>query len=142
VEERLQTKMTAALETALERTLQAHGQRLALLEKQTLEQGKGLLGQVASLTTAMGRQQETLGQTAQGLAALATTMAQLQEGEQQLIRLQETLARNLEVLTGAGSFEQAVHTLTAAVHLLTARATATPIAGSVGPACKRPGVAA
>jgi biopolymer transport protein ExbB/TolQ len=142
VEERLQNKLTTALETALEGALQAHGQRLALLEKQTLEQGKDLFGQVAVLAAAVGRQQEALGQTAQGLASLATAVAQIQDGEQQLIRLQETLARNLEVLTGAGSFEQAVHALTAAIHLLTARATTPPIAGTVGSAGKRPGVAA
>ena len=53
------------------------------------------------------------------------------------MRLQETLARNLDSLAGAGSFEEAVHSLTAAVHLLTARA-----AGAVAQPVKRPGVAA
>ena len=64
-------------------------------------------------------------------------LAKLQEGEKHLLRLQETLARNLDSLAGAGSFEEAVHSLTAAVHLLTARASGRP-----AQPVKRPGVAA
>ena len=55
-------------------------------------------------------------------AAQAQVLGRLQEGEKQLIRLQEALNQNLTALAGAGSFEQAVQSLTAAVHLLTARA--------------------
>ncbi len=110
-------RLGAALEAALERTLSSHAERLAAAEKVSGQ----LLEQVASLAAAVTRQHAAL--------------AQLQEGERQLVRLQETLARNLDSLAGAGSFEEAVHSLTAAVHLLTARA-APP------PAVKRPGVAA
>ena len=48
----------------------------------------------------------------------------MQEGEWGLAHLQGLLQQNLAALAGAGSFEQAVHTLTAAIHLLTARAAA------------------
>jgi hypothetical protein len=114
-----QERLTAALETALERTLKSHAERLATAEKA----GGKLLEQVAALATAV----------AQHNAALL----KLQEGEKEMLRLQETLARNLDALAGAGAFEEAVHSLTGAVHLLTARA-----AGSPAQAVKRPGVAA
>jgi biopolymer transport protein ExbB/TolQ len=113
-----QQRLTAALEAALEKTLKSHAERLTATEKVS---GK-LLEQVAALAAAVTQQHAAL--------------AKLQEGERQLVRLQETLARNLDSLAGAGSFEEAVHSLTAAVHLLTVRATAVP------PPVKRPGVAA
>jgi biopolymer transport protein ExbB/TolQ len=113
-----QERLTTALEAALDKTLKGHAERLAATEKA----GGKLLEQVAALAAAVSRQHEAL--------------ARLQEGEQHLLRLQETLARNLDALSGAGSFEQAVHSLTAAIHLLTARAAAPPLS------VKRPGVAA
>jgi biopolymer transport protein ExbB/TolQ len=113
-----QERLTTALEAALEKTLRSHAERLSATEKVS---GK-LLEQVAALAAAVTQQHAAL--------------AKLQEGERQLVRLQETLARNLDSLAGAGSFEEAVHSLTAAVHLLTARATIP------APPTKRPGVAA
>ncbi len=115
---RSQERMTAALEAALERTLASHAERLAQSDKVA----GTLLEQVAALAASVAQQNAAL--------------AKLQEGEKHLLRLQETLARNLEALAGAGSFEQAVHSLTAAVHLLTART------GGSGLPVKRPGVAA
>ncbi len=130
-------RLTAALEAALDRTLYAHGERLAGLEKQAAAQAAGLMELVAEAVTALGRQQAALTHTAEGVHAQAAVLARLHEDERHLIRLQETLANNLQALSGAGAFEEAVHSLTAAVHLLTARA-----AGSTFPAVKRPGVAA
>jgi biopolymer transport protein ExbB/TolQ len=112
-------QLTTALETALERTLRSHAERAAVTEKVSVK----LLEQVAALAEAVAQQNAAL--------------ARLQEGEKQLLRLQESLARNLDALAGAGSFEEAVHSLTAAVHLLTVRA-----AGAPAQPVKRPGVAA
>jgi biopolymer transport protein ExbB/TolQ len=116
-----QERLTSALETALERTLKSHAERLVAAEKVN---GK-LLEQVAALAAAVAQQQAGL--------------TKMQEGEKHLVRLQDSLARNLESLAGAGKFEEAVHSLTAAVHLLTAR-----VASSGAPplSVKRPGVAA
>jgi biopolymer transport protein ExbB/TolQ len=114
---KVQERLTTALEAALEKALKSHAERQAVTEKVS---GK-LLEQVAALAAAVTQQHAAL--------------AKLQENERQLVRLQETLARNLDSLAGAGSFEEAVHSLTAAVHLLTARA-------SGAPPVKRPGVAA
>jgi len=41
--------------------------------------------------------------------------------KQDLLKLQESLAQNLEVLRSGNSFEEAIHSLTAAIHLITAR---------------------
>jgi hypothetical protein len=124
-EERLQTRLTAGLEQALEKTLEAHARRLQALEHHVAEQHTGLVDRLAALATAVreaGQQQQTgLTQVAHGVAAQIEALAQLQEGEQQLIRMQEALNQNLAALSGAGAFEEAVHSLAAAVHLLTAR---------------------
>jgi hypothetical protein len=122
---RQQTTFTAALEKALEKTLDGHARRLAALEKQAVEGSARLYEQMAALAAAVrdtGREQQAaLARVAEGLSAQAEALAQLQEGEGQLIRLQASLQQNLAALAGAGAFEEAVHNLTAAIHLLTAR---------------------
>jgi biopolymer transport protein ExbB/TolQ len=141
-EGKLQQRLAAGLQAALEQTLDSHSRRLAAVEEQAVRQGCSLLEQVARVAAAVQEQQAVVGRTAEGLATLTAALAQLQEGEEQLVRLQETLARNLEVLAGGRSFEEAVHALTAAIHLLTARTAAPAIAGSIGPPGRRPGAAA
>ncbi len=126
VEEQVGQRLSASLEGALERTLEAHGRRLAALEKQAVEQSGPLLERLASLATAVreaGREhQAALAPVTQAVAAQTEAVARLHEGEKQLLRLQEGLHLNPKALAGAGAFEQAVHSLTAAIHLLTARA--------------------
>jgi biopolymer transport protein ExbB/TolQ len=134
-------QFTEAVEAALEKTLQAHARRLAALEQQALEQGARLLEQMAGLAAAVrdtGREQQAaLGRVAEGVSAQATALARIQDGEKDLIHLQAVLHQNLAALASASNFDQAVHSLTAAVHLLTAR-TAAP----AGAAAARPGKAA
>ena len=105
-------------------------QRLATLEKHAVEQSAGLLQAFTALANAVqstGReQQSSLARVYGGMAEQAAVLSGLQEGEKQLIRLQETLQQNLSALAGAGAFEEAVQSLTAAVHLLTARAAGLP----------------
>jgi biopolymer transport protein ExbB/TolQ len=143
-EERLQKRFTAALETALERTLETHTRRLGGLEQQAIAGSAELTNRLAALATAVretGREQQACSaQVSQGMAGLLETLTHLQDGDKQLRRLQETLNQNLATLAGAGTFEQALHSLTAAIHLLTARAAVTPVStGRLGP---RPGAAA
>lgn len=126
VESKQQERFTKALEAALERTLETHTRRLAAMEKQALEQSGSLTERLGTLAAALrdgGREQQAaLTQVAQMVTNQVEALGRLQEGEQHLLRLQETLNHNLESLAGAGSFEQAVHSLTAAIHLLTTRA--------------------
>jgi hypothetical protein len=117
----LQEKLTANLQQALQGSLEKHAQQLAALESQTVEQGRAVFGQMKDLAEAVAR-------VADGLAAQARTLAQLQQGEKQLAQLQMLLQQNLATLAASGSFEKAVHSLTAAIHLLTARAGPEPSA--------------
>jgi biopolymer transport protein ExbB/TolQ len=142
---RQQERLTAALDAALERTLASHAQRLAALEKQVIEQSAALvqrLGELAGAVRDTGREQgAALAQIAQSLTAQTQAVAGLQDGERQLVRLQENLNQNLAAINSAGAFEEAVHSLTAAIHLLTARNTPSPAHGSSRPGA-RPGMAA
>ncbi len=143
-EQRQQDRLSTAVESALERTLETHAQRLAALEKQFVERGANLLQGLTSLATVVrdaGQdQQKSLGQVSQRLGDHTEALSQLLEGEQQLLRLQETLGQNLSALAGAGNFEQTVHSLTAAIHLLTAYLVPNPEAKAA--IHKRPGAAA
>jgi biopolymer transport protein ExbB/TolQ len=127
---RQQEQMAGALEAALKGTLQTHSQLLTALEKQSLEQGTRLfeqLGALASVVRDYGHdQQATLGRVGESLAAQVAALGGLQQGEKHLLQLQAGLQQNLAALAGSGAFEQTLHTLTAAIHLLTARAGGLP----------------
>jgi biopolymer transport protein ExbB/TolQ len=143
VEQAQESRLTATLDGALERTLDAHAHRLSGLEQQFSVHSSEILRQLATMAATVREadreQHAAAGQIIQSLAGQLQALRELQEGDKHLRRLQETLSQNLATLAGAGAFEQAVHSLTAAVHLLTARA-APPGAGArIGP---RPGAAA
>jgi hypothetical protein len=120
--------LVAGVQQALERTLTLHEQRLAALEQQSLQGSAQLMQQLAGLAVAVrdtGReQQQSLVKVAEGIAAQAAILARIQEDEKNIVHLQAVLHQNLAALASASSFEEAVHSLTAAVHLLTSRAAA------------------
>jgi hypothetical protein len=120
-----QEQLTHALGQALDQTIEAYSQRLAALEQQTLSQTAGLLQQLALVGSAVrdtGReQQESLRKVAEGVSSQAATLTRLQEDAANVVHLQAVLHQNLAALANASAFEEAVHSLTAAVHLLTAR---------------------
>ena len=122
-----------AVETALEKTLDAHAQRgWPPWRAKTTEQTARLMQHMAVLAAAVrdtGREQQaSLARVAEGVADPGRRCsAGLQEGETNLVHLQAVLHQNLAALASASNFEQAVHSLTAAVHLLTARAAAAAV---------------
>jgi hypothetical protein len=132
-------RLTAALGGALEQTLESHRQRLSALEDQSLTLHTDLLERLGTLVSGVRereREQHTaLTETVAAVTAQTEALARLQQDQQQLVRLEAALQQNLAALSGAGAFEEAVHSLTAAIHLLTARAGA-PRLG------QRPGAAA
>jgi hypothetical protein len=109
----------------MEETLRVHEERLAVLEKQTVQGTAQLVQQLAGLAVAVRdtgqQQQHALARVAEGIAAQAGVLAKIQQDEANLVHLQAVLHQNLAALASASSFEEAVHSLTAAVHLLTAR---------------------
>ena len=74
-------------------------------EQQT--QGQGMLTQMASLQN--------------HFAQLVEALSGLNRGEGELVKLQQILMQNLQALREAGQLDQALHGMTAAIHLLTAR---------------------
>ncbi len=122
---RQQEQMAGTLEAALRSTLQNHSQLLTAWESQSVERGSKLFEQLAALASVIrdyGRdQQSALTRVGEGLSAQVAALGGLHQGEQHLLNLQAGLQRNLEALANAGAFEQTLHTLTAAIHLLTAR---------------------
>ncbi len=123
---RFDEKLTGALQKAMERTLEAHAARMSALEKQAITSGAGAVERLAEQARAVcdaGKEQQlALAKLVQGVAAQVQALGRLQTDGEQLVRLQETLDRNLSAVAAAGSIDQAVHSLTAAIHLLTTRA--------------------
>jgi hypothetical protein len=139
----VQERLAAAVEAALERTLDAHARRLAALEQKAVDQGARLYEQMAALASAVrdtaGEQQAALAQVAEAIAGQAAVLGRVQEGERALLQAQAVLQQNLQALAASGQLDQAVHSLTAAVHLLTARASAlADVPARPGPAVLKP----
>jgi hypothetical protein len=145
-EGRNQKLVSAALESALDKTLHTHAERLADMDKQARARGTELAQLLAELAGAVrdtGReQQQALAQVAGAIGVQATALGKLQEEEKNLLYLQELLNQNLAALGRAGDFEQAVHSLTAAIHLLTARPAVVLPSGTASRLQPRTGAAA
>jgi len=97
---RQQERLGAAIAGALETTLSRHQRQMVELDEKFLQRTRAVM--------------ESLGQ-------IAATFARLQQGEAQVIHLQETMQQNLNALASSGTFEEAVQSLTAAIHLMTTR---------------------
>jgi hypothetical protein len=113
-EMRLQQRLADGMAQALERTLKAHQE---MLTRQTDE----ALKPIGNLSGSLRQQVIALKPIAEGMAALSQVLSHIQDNEGHLLRLQQLLQNNLVALEGAGAFEDAVHSLTAAIHLMTAR---------------------
>ncbi len=117
-----------SVQQALELALTAHAQKLSAMESKSVERTGKMVETMASLAAAVrdtGREQQAaLVRVAESVAGQAAVLGRLQEGETNLVHLQAVLHQNLAALANASSFDQAVHSLTAAVHLLTSRAAA------------------
>jgi hypothetical protein len=108
-------KLAASLQQALDSSLTRFGQRMVETEKKLLERQQAHQLALARLTDAIGLSVEMISKT--------------QTNETQLVKLQETLSQNLALLANSATFEQAVESLTAAIHLLTTRVNPTPQPG-------------
>jgi hypothetical protein len=118
-------QLLVTLGQALHGTLLKHAQRLDEAESQMTARQEKMLTTIGHLTEVLRAtsqtQQQGLAEVGERLAQQTAALVQLQQGGGELARLQETLAQNLNALAGAGSFEEAVQSLTAAIHLLTTR---------------------
>ncbi len=116
-----QQQLTVALRNLLEQTVQAHERRLAAAEKQVHDRTTQVLQHFDRLGQTLRETTAALQQQSKQLAQQAAGFQPILEAEQQVLRLQATMQQNLQQLAQGGAFQQAVHSLTAAIHLLTAR---------------------
>ncbi len=127
---RQQERLATAIGQALEFALTRYGKRLAELEEALLTRNKALLDSVSQLAHALrdtGREHQlTLARLTDGVGAQVEALTRVQSGGAELQRVQELLAQNLSVLASTNTFEQAVQSLTAAVHMLTVRTNTVP----------------
>ncbi len=125
-------KWALAMQQALEGTLTRYSQRVVELEKKLLDRQNALLEGLARLTSVMKEgsrdHQVALARLTDAIGLSVEMMSKVQSNEGQLIRLQETLSQNLNIIASSQVFEQAVASLTGAIHLLTSRtgSTASP----------------
>lgn len=82
----------------------------------------GLTERLQQWQSSLEQSSETVESQLQKLQELTDSMLRLADQEQQLIRVERQLSENLDAVQAAETFEQTLHNLTAAVHLLTARA--------------------
>ncbi len=106
--QQLTEQMVAGVRRALDETLAAQEQRLQGLQQQWVQGSAQLMQQ--------------LGRVTEAVAGQANVLSRIQADEANLVHLQAVLHQNLAALASASNFEEAVHSLTAAVHLLTTRA--------------------
>ncbi len=121
VEQQQQGRLIAALTQALEQTLAAHETRLSRMEQATAEQTARVMTPLVQLAQTVQEQQRALHPLTEGMTQFGQTLARLHEEEGTLLRLQQALHENLSLLASSGAFEEAVHSLSAVIHLLTAR---------------------
>ncbi|MBI1833042.1 MAG: MotA/TolQ/ExbB proton channel family protein [Planctomycetes bacterium] len=125
-----QEKMVAALQLAIENALTRFGQRIVETEKKLLERQQAVLEALAKLAATLkdtGRDHQlALARLIDAIGLAVEMISKSQANEAQLMRLQETLSQNLALLANSATFEQAVESLTAAIHLLTTRVNPAP----------------
>jgi biopolymer transport protein ExbB/TolQ len=123
----------AALAQAVDGSLTRFGQRVADLEKKLIERHQALLDgltKTAGTLKENGREhQMALARLTDAIGMSAQMIAKMQVGEEQLLRLQESLNQNLGLLANSATFKQAVESLTAAISLLTTRVQPAQTAG-------------
>jgi biopolymer transport protein ExbB/TolQ len=120
-----QEKLAAALQQALETALTRFGQRIVETEKKLIERQNAVLEGLSKLATGLkenGRDhQHALARLTDAIGLSVEMIAKVHSSEAQLVHLQESLSQNLALLANSATFEQAVESLTAAIHLLTTR---------------------
>jgi hypothetical protein len=121
-EKEQRTWLTAQLARLLEQAVQAQHQKVAGLEGTFLDHAGQLIRQCERHGQGLRDTAAALAQQEHRLAEQADQIGRWVTGEQHLLSLQESLNRNLQVLAQAGTFQQVLHSLTAAVHVLTTQA--------------------
>jgi biopolymer transport protein ExbB/TolQ len=120
-----QEKLAAALQNAIESALTRFGQRVVDIEKKLQDRHHLVLESLSKLAGTLKEtdrdHQMAIARLTDAIGLSVETITKTQAGEAHLIRVQEALSQNLALLANSATFEQAVESLTAAIHLLTTR---------------------
>nr|AUN37426.1 transport facilitation protein [uncultured bacterium] len=113
-----QQTMEAALSNSLTRSLQVHAEQLAGAESAAAQQNRkhwGRLRKTLAASTEVAQAQHA------ELIRQGEVLMQVVEATGQVKKLEEALNRNLATLAGTQHFNETMHNLSAAIHLLNAR---------------------
>jgi biopolymer transport protein ExbB/TolQ len=101
------------------------GEELRQLRDEQREQSAELVktigSEVQGWQTELKAATETVGGQLHEIRRQGEILLRIVEQEEDLARLQKTLSDNIEAVRGANTFDETLHSLTAAVHLLTVR---------------------
>ncbi|MDZ4817362.1 MAG: MotA/TolQ/ExbB proton channel family protein [Planctomycetota bacterium] len=111
-------QLTSSMGAALEKSLRAHANQLALAEQTAAKSAQENWKQ---LQHALTRNADSAVLQQQELTKQSEVLLKVVEATGQISQLEQTLNRNLETLSGAKHFEETVLSLAAAVQLLSAR---------------------
>jgi hypothetical protein len=113
-----QTKVWVEALEKLEQRFEANDAQREQRSLTLLEAIEGHRGDQRQQAQAVGEQMSLL---TEELAKLAQELGSVFQGNGELVKLQSSLAENLRLLNHTQQFDEALHGLTAAIHLLTAR---------------------
>lgn len=113
-----QQQLESALSKVIGQQLQAHAQSIHQTEHELLEKQQQ---HWASFQTALVQMSEALNKQHSELSRQGEILLQIIQGTQQIVKLEDALNRNLSELSGHVDFQEAIHSLSAAAHLLTAK---------------------
>jgi biopolymer transport protein ExbB/TolQ len=129
--------MAKAIEQAVETALTRFGQRIVDAEKKLIDRQnaviEGLTRLVATVKENGREHQMAVARLTDAIGLSVEALAKARADEAQLLRLQEILSQNLALLANSATFEQAVESLTAAIHLLTTRVNPAPTPLRIAP---------
>lgn len=121
----IQESVRSGLEQAMSNSLQAHQKNLENRDIQSIGMAKALADHISGLSVAIkdsGREHlQKISNLSEAMAKQANMLWELQQGEKHLAHIQNMLQENLRLVSATGNFQEAVHCLTAAVHMLTSK---------------------
>jgi hypothetical protein len=135
-------RLQAGLSELLRTTVETHQRQLLAFQQQLVKETSVLLPHFEKLGHALRESSAALERHSQRTAEQAALFGQLLEGEQHVLRLQESMNQTLLAITQTGALDRTLHSLTAAVHLLTSRAEGPTTPAGVVSAASRAGKAA
>lgn len=121
----IQEKMRQGVEQALSNTINFHQKVLEQQEGNSSSALKSVVEHMSNLATSIkdsGKSQlQEIQRLSEAMGKQTNMLWELQQGEKHLAHLQNVLQENLRLVNTTGNFQEAIHCLTAAVHMFTSK---------------------